>query len=137
MNASSRVLRQIVRFGLVGGLATLLHVGVFVSLADGAGFHPQMANLLAWLAAFALSFLGHFHWTFRESPGRPTRRARDALVRFLGVSLFGLVLNSGIVVVVVDVSGGSNAMAALLMATVVPTILFAINRYWAFSGAPQ
>ena len=136
MNSLPDLLRQIARFGLVGGLATLVHVGVFLSLADKIGFHPQMANLLAWLTAFVVSFLGHFLWTFQENPDGTQRRAADALVRFLGVSLLGLGLNSGIVMVMVGIIGASNAMAAVLMATLVPALLFAINRYWAFSVRP-
>lgn len=136
MNGLPHLLRQIVRFGLVGGLATLVHVGTFLTLADGIGFHPQAANLLAWLAAFVISFLGHFLWTFRENLVGTQRRPADALVRFLVVSLLGLGLNSGIVMVMVGIVGTSNAMAALLMATLVPALLFTINRYWAFSVRP-
>ncbi|MCP4284330.1 MAG: GtrA family protein [Gammaproteobacteria bacterium] len=136
MNGLPHLLRQIVRFGLVGGLATLVHVGAFLSLADGIGFYPQAANLLAWVAAFVISFCGHFLWTFRENFVGTQRRAADALVRFLGVSLLGLGLNSGIVMVMVGILRTSNGSAALLMATLVPALLFVINRYWAFSVRP-
>lgn len=137
MNGLPDLLRQIVRFGLVGGLATLVHIGIFLGLADGLGFHPQAANLLAWFTAFIISFLGHFHWTFQDNPVGTPRRATDALIRFLAVSLLGLGLNSGIVMVVVGILDAPNAMAALLMATLVPALLFAINRFWAFSVTSQ
>ena len=136
MNSLSDLLRQIVRFGLVGRLATLVHVAVFLSLADEIGVQARSNPWCLAAKVFVVSFLGHFLWTFQENLDGTQRRAADALIRFLGVSLLGLGLNSGIVMVMVGIVGASNAMAAVLMATLVPALLFAINRYWAFSVRP-
>ncbi len=125
------VLQQALRFGLVGLLATGLHVGVFITLIEWAGFTPLLSNLWAWLLAFGLSFFGHFHWTFAHDASN--RTARDALPRFLLVSLFGLGLNSCIVILVVNLADWPYGFAAALMATVVPATLFVISKWWAFA----
>jgi len=130
---------QVLRFGVVGLSATLIHVAVFllltgVQFSEGSRLDPQVANLLAWMSAFVVSFLGHYHWTFAGLQDPGSRSTYQTLLRFLVVSLLGLGLNSGLVLLVVDVLGRPPVVAAVFMATLTPAVSFVISRYWAFRG---
>ena len=124
------VIHQAYRFGIVGGVATATHVAVFVTLIQTLQAQPILANFLAWVTAFSVSFVGHYYWTFRATK---RRSANSTLPRFVLVSLFGLALNTFVVMVVVDLAHEPYGWAAVLMATVVPTAVFVVSKYWAFA----
>ena len=127
------VMAQGFRFGLVGGIATGTHVAVFIALIEGLQVRPLMANFVAWIVAFSASFLGHYYWTFRDAHSGHGRSARGTVPRFFLVSLLGLGLNTVIVIVIVDMAHLPYGAAAVLMATLVPGMLFIVSKIWAFA----
>jgi putative flippase GtrA len=69
--------RQVVRFLVVGGTATVLDLAVYL-LLTGAGAGPVVAKALSFLSGMMLSFLGNKFWTFgsqRWSAAEPTAYA--------------------------------------------------------------
>lgn len=126
-------IRELLAFGGVGGLATLVHVAVFSLLLETTAISPLQANLLAFSVAFLLSFSGHYHLTF----GHVTRlnpQPRRALLRFLLVALIGLALNSAVVELVTGILQLHYLYAVALMVTAVPACLFLLSKYWAFAA---
>ena len=126
-------LRQGIRFGWVGGLATLTHVLVFDSLVRHLDLAPLLANLIAFLVAFLVSFLGHYAWTFRDARDGDLAGWQRSLYRFFAVALTGLALNSVFVFLVVDVLGYPHTAAIVFMVLVVPGLLFLLSKFWAFA----
>ncbi len=63
-----RSLSEIIRFGMVGALATALHYGIYYLLWRYAGFNEN----IAYTAGYALSFVANFYlsayFTFRSRP---------------------------------------------------------------------
>ena len=127
------LLLQFSRFLAVGGLATMTHVAVFVLLVEYLVLHPLLANLYAFCVAFAIGFTGHYYWTFARADGPASRARGPAMARFLLVSVAGLGLNSLVVYCVVGLLSLSYLYAALLMVTLVPLLIFLLNRSWAFA----
>jgi putative flippase GtrA len=85
MNKRCAEALQALRFIAVGAVATTTHMAVATLLyALMQGRYIAVANLLAWLVAFSVSFWGHQRVTFK----RPT-----TLRRFLMMSLAGLAIN--------------------------------------------
>jgi putative flippase GtrA len=126
---------QYARFGLVGSVATAVHLTLFAVLFDTLSVPSLLANLIAFTLAFFVSFFGHFHFTFRAGrvSGPEQRRARHrAMARFLTVALFGLALNSVVVWLIVERLAWPYVYALVLMASVVPVAVFALSRIWAF-----
>ena len=60
------VLNRVLRYGLVGGTAAVVHIGV---LLLGQGISLSLANPIAFLAASVAGYLGHALLTFREETG--------------------------------------------------------------------
>ncbi|MFC1771772.1 GtrA family protein [Pseudomonadota bacterium] len=126
-------LRQAFKFGLVGILATLVHISIFVFCIEALDIRPFLANFPAYGVAVLVGFWGHFSWTFKRDDANDQRFWAQALTKFVIVSLLGLGLNSMIVYGVVDLMGWSYHIAILLMVTVTPAIVFVLSKLWAFA----
>jgi len=118
---------QLVRFGIVGFAATLVHVVVFLALTRGLAWNPTVATVPAFLTAFVCSYLLNHSWTFRV-----TGRHERYLVRYLTVALIGAALNAGIMHLVTSVLDQSNTSGLVAVVVIVPAFNFAGSRYWGF-----
>lgn len=122
----------------MGLTATAVHALVFVIAIEAFAIRPMLANLVAFAVALAVSFLGHFHWTFRpEGPVPPRRQSGAALARFLVVAMIGFALNSAVIYVVVDLLRWPYQVALALMVSFVPAVVFGLSKLWAFAPAAR
>jgi putative flippase GtrA len=123
---------QILRFGMVGGFVTLLHVAVAVSVNGLFGVDPLWANFIAFLAACGVSYALNWLWTFDAGS---THGA--ALPKFLVVSVSGFVLNQAIVFTVVMLAGRPMWVAMLPVMIVIPVFSFIMSKTWVFLADRQ
>ena len=126
---------QYMRFGAVGIAATLVHVAVFSGLLEITDMMAWLANVLAFTLAIIASFLGHFHWTFRQVPDATSdsaTRQRRAFPRFVLTAVLGLGLNTLAAYLIVDVKGYPYLWAVLVMLLIVPPAIFLVAKLWAF-----
>ena len=121
------IFRQAARFGIVGIAATVTHVAIAWCANHLAGLVPYLANSLGFGIAFAVSYLGHFYWTFRRRDGH-----LKAQVRFAVVAGTGFALNNVIIWVTVDRLGLSFDLALVLIVLLVPPATWLLSRLWAF-----
>jgi putative flippase GtrA len=91
-----------------------------------------LANLVAFLSAFGISFWGNYHWTFR----RPGQKAR-ALRRFFTISSGAFALNMLLLTGLLQIDLLLPEWSALLAATVIPAITFLASRFWGFRSAAE
>lgn len=107
MNSPSR-LRRIAgvgsRFLVVGGISTLIEVGVFNLLVYAWGWDVVSAKIAASLVALINAYIGNREWTFRH---RDRRGRVSEVVLFLATNLVCTLLGAGIVWVGVE---GARAM---------------------------
>jgi lipid A ethanolaminephosphotransferase len=82
---------RLIRFSIIGGAATLVHLLVGVTLIH-AGWAPILANAAAFCIAFFISFAGHFGFMFATG----STSMRVALMRFTAVALAGFAANEAI-----------------------------------------
>lgn len=127
-----KIVRQLSRFGVVGLVATFLHLSVFSLLAHAEVTGASLANLIGFLVAFLFSFVGQSYWTFPSERSDRAERHRRFL-RYIIVALVGFLLNAGTVHVIVDLLHHPYTYALPIMAVCVPAVLFILNKYWAFA----
>lgn len=87
------------KFLVSGGVATLVNLGVLYALTEFAGWHYLLSAVVAFAVAFCFSFSLQKFWTFRD---RRVEVAHMQASLYLGVSLFGLVLNTGLLFAFVE-----------------------------------
>ena len=123
------MLGQLARFVVTGALVTALGVGVYALAALVLAWHPQLANVLAYLAAMATGYVMHSRWSFRDHG----TRTRSTSIKFVLVSLLSLGLNSSWIAIMTGPMGLSPAWPILPMLFVTPAVTFVLNRQWVFA----
>jgi putative flippase GtrA len=119
---------RILRFGLVGGAATATNSVISVA-THKLGVVPWLAVILGFIPAFAVSYLGHRHFTFKQ--GSPT-----AMVRFFVVALSGLAVGEGVLQGLLAYSPLSSSWCVLLSTLSAPAVTYVAARLWAFREEP-
>lgn len=124
------LIKQLLRFGIIGGASTFINCIVFVWLVDYLKLQPLAGNLLAFLAAFLISYFGHSSWTFKHK-----HHNKEKLLKFFMTSMLGLAINSGFVWVLMHMLSQSAYVAILPMIFITPLLIFYINKTWVFNKA--
>ena len=115
------------RFGLVGGIATAIHMLVVWTLIERSSVPVLSANLIAFITAFCFSFAGNYYWTFRK----PGQRGR-VLRRFFLISASAFAANTFLLAALLNADWLTPIASALSAATVIPLITFLASRMWGF-----
>jgi len=115
------------RYGIVGIIGTLLHLGILALLVERFQVDPVWSSVIGFFAALITSYILNFFWVFNS------RRAHHvAVMRYLLVSFTGLALNTSIMYTVVDVLHWWYGWGALGVIMVVPASNFLLNYLWTF-----
>lgn len=123
------MIAQLIRFGGVGGLVTLVHVLVALAAERTLPVSAQQANLMGYAVAFVLSYIGHARFTFRAPV-----RSMPQVLRFFFLSLVGLAASSLTVWVVTTVIGSSFTVAMAAVVVIVPLVSYLAMRFWVFAA---
>ena len=119
---------QLVRYGVNGGLVTLLNAAVYWLLLRFAGARPQIGNLFGYFAAVAAGYLLHSQVTFRGHGAR----GRATQLRFFAASLLSYAVNAFWVWLLTAHYHAGAYSPLLPIVFLTPVLLFAVNRWWVF-----
>ena len=87
------LLNRLLRYGVVGGSAAAVHIGVLLLL--GQRMILSLANPIAFLAASVAGYLGHALLTFREETGGRQFARRWLLLQYVvNISVCALLTSS-------------------------------------------
>ena len=125
------LLAQMIRFGLTGGLLTLLVAGGYWIVADVLGVEPMLSMTLNYLVFTALGYVLHSRFSFRGHGARDNLRART--IRFFTVNTTGFLANQFFVWLLVKQLGGPTWWPVVPILFVTPLLTFALNRRWVFA----
>ena len=123
---------QTTRFVAVGCAAAATHWAVAVGCVELAGAPPLVANLIGWLVAFAVSFIGHYRLTFRHSRIPWT----IAIRRFFLVSAAGFLVNEGAYAWLLHATALRYDVLLALILIGLAVLTFVVSRLWAFRHKP-
>jgi putative flippase GtrA len=123
--------QQLVSFAIVGVGATLTHAIIFNISFEQLRLHHLIANILGFCIAFLVSYLGQFHWTFKEQAIQLEDK-RSAFFKFLKTALLGFALNlfwSFLILVFLQLH---HYFYLALLTFVTPILIFLLNKFWVF-----
>ena len=129
---ASGILGQLVRFGIAGGLSSIVYSLVYLPLTQFVflGSRAVLAVPFAFAVAVTVGFVLHSKWSFKDHGTREAGFTQHA--RFVGVQASGLLLN-GIVTWVgtalLDLQPWVPLIPAIFLAAIVT---FVLNRFWVF-----
>lgn len=122
------VIRQALRFAVVGGAATVVHYVTALALVTAGGWPPRWANLGGFVVAFAVSFLGQWKWTF----GAADAPARRALPAYFAVAVSSFLLNAALFELLLRYAPLPYYVSLALVLGTVAALTFVLSRKWAF-----
>ena len=117
-----------IKFGIVGGLGTIVDLGGAAVLQGEYHVEPLLAKAISVSAAMVLTYLGSRFWTFKERENQSVQREA---VLFLVLNVIGLLIAEaviGLVTYVMGLHGRLEYNAASFIGTGLGTIF----RFWAY-----
>jgi putative flippase GtrA len=127
----SPFLGQVIRFGIVGGLSTLIYAGVYWPLATYV-MYPTLAVPIAFGVAVLFGYFAHSRWSFRDYPTEQRSRATQA--KFVAAQTLGMLLNAAFTWILTGpLCHGPTWWPLVPAVLVTPPVTFAVNRWWVFA----
>ena len=130
---ASGVLGQLVRFGIAGGLSTVIYAAVYLPLTTWAfdRDHAVYAVPFAFAVAVTAGFFLHSRWSFKGHGSRSSGGLQQA--KFVGVQASGMALNA-LITWIGTAQLGYPAWVPLLPAIALATVVtFLLNRFLVFA----
>lgn len=130
------------KFLVVGTIGFIVDFGTLTFLVEVMGFIPVAANTISFSAAVVSNFTLNRYWTYPDSR---SKRRRIQLLQFGMVSIIGLAINNGILLllaspfdVLLRALSVPETIGGYIPAKMVGTIVvlfwnFFINRYWTYN----
>ena len=103
INGRSRF-SEIIRFGIVGGIATLLQIGLYFVFLHTVGVKPVIATIISYAISFVFNFFLSSYFTFHSSPN-----AKKGF-GFTLSHLFNMGMQTGLVAIFAKIIGPSLAI---------------------------
>ena len=123
-----KLLAQIMKFGVVGVIATVIDFGIMNLLHYGLGLNILIANTSGFIISLIFNYLASMKYVFAHKEGMSRRRE---FIIFVVLSVIGLVLNDGIVLAL-NAGSGLEANIAKICATALVMVYNFVTRkiFW-------
>lgn len=122
------ILRQLMRFGIVGAAAATVHFSIVICLVEAELLTPLYANVIAFLVGFQVSYWGHRSWTFSGT----TTSHSIAMPKLFVVGSTGLAINESLFYFFLTVAQLPYPIALLAVLTITPAVSFTLSKLWVF-----
>lgn len=119
---------ELVKFGIVGGLGTIIDLGGAAVLHSAYNVEPLESKALSITAATIFTYLGSRFWTFRHRENQPVHR--EALL-FVALNVVGLII-AELVIAGVTYGLGLESQLDYNAASFLGTGLGTIFRWYAY-----
>lgn len=124
----------LVRYVISGGTAAVVDLSALYIFNNIFDIHYILAAIMAYLVAFFVSFTLQKFWTFRS---HSTENIHSQAIFYLGVSLFGLTINTMLMYLFVDFFHVSVLLSQIFVGLIVACCTFPLSRYLVFKKVPS
>ncbi|TDB71574.1 GtrA family protein [Micromonospora sp. KC721] len=124
-----KFIHEALKFGIVGGVNTVINYAVFNALALTVFVNGQLkATVIATIVATITSYLMNRHWTYRDRPKSAVQREYVLFFLFNGA---GLLIELG-VLALAKYGLGVHGLLALNVAKTCGVLLATLFRFWSY-----
>lgn len=127
------VLKQVVKFGIVGISNTAIDVAVYWLFTRFGHLYYLAAAIISFLIANIWSYAWNRRWTFHND----SRAIIRQYLKFLAANVIAILFNLGILFILVDFFAVDDLIAKVAASIVVGLVNFLINKKWAFGRRPE
>lgn len=121
---------QIIRFGLTGGLLTILVAAAYWAVAEFFRIDPLVSMTLVYVFFTGVGYFLHSQWSFKGHGSRD--QAGKRTMRFFTVNTLGFLSNQFFVWLLTKYLGGPTWWPVIPVIFVTPLLTFTLNRRWVF-----
>ena len=121
------LIKQFIKFGLVGVSNTLISLGVYYLLVF-LGVHYILANV----GAFIISVLNAYYWNSKYVFKKGVQDKKKSFIKCFAAYGIIFLLGSALLYLQVDIFGISDKIAPIINLFVTVPANFVLNKLWAF-----
>lgn len=132
-----KLIEQILKFGVVGIIATVIDFGVLYILSQPLGIDPVVSAGISFCVSLVFNYVASMRYVFTHR--EDMSRSREFVI-FLVLSLIGLAINEAIMAAGVAVLGNSAlaVMGTKVLATAIVMVWnFVSRKKWLDAGDAQ
>ena len=125
------IIKEIVKFALVGGFNTILDFSVYIILTRFWEFWQKnylLANFVSFSNAATSSYILNKTWTFRDK----NKRIYIQYPKFILVSVIGLLINETVLYILVTHLVIYDLLAKICAVGIAMFWNFSANKFWTF-----
>lgn len=116
--------QQIFKFGIVGGIATIIDIAVYYVLVTFLNINPLLGNILSFSVSVIYNYTASVKWVFHVNEAKSKKKM---FVEFMVFSIIGLLLTELLLWVGIDILG-QNKMLVKIVATAIVMVFNFITR---------
>jgi len=117
----------VIRFSMVGIGVAVIYVLLYLAFLE-LGINQAIANIVAFLLAVIVQYLGQTVFTFHKPLGLP-----DQIIRFICTIGLGLLVSALITGILGPSMGWPNWISAALVTIILPAQNFLFFKIWVFT----
>lgn len=132
-----KLIEQILKFGVVGIIATVIDFGVLYILSQPLGMDPVISAGISFCVSLVFNYVASMRYVFTHR--EDMSRSREFVI-FLVLSLIGLAINEAVMAAGVAVLGNSAlaVMGTKVLATAIVMVWnFVSRKKWLDAGDAQ
>ena len=118
------------QYYLVGASGVLVNLGLLYALKEYVGLWYLVSSAIAIYLSMTTNFILNKAWTFKDSMAK--QRTIFMYVKFIGISLVGMIIQLGFNYIFVDRLAMYYILAALISILIASGVNFVLNRHITF-----
>ena len=126
------LLAQIMKFGVVGVIATVIDFGVMIFLTEVFGINPVVSATISFTVSVIFNYLASMRYVFSHREGMSRQRE---FVIFIVLSVIGLVINDALMWVGTEMTPVDYRIVKVLATAVVMVWNFVSRKIFLDGGA--
>ncbi len=118
-----KLIKQIIRFSVVGGLAFLIDYSLLYAFTEFLKIHYLISSIISFSVSVIFNYVLSVKWVFDVNKKQDIKE----FIKFIIFSVIGLIINSILMYIQVDIMG-IHYMIAKLFSTIIVMIYNFITR---------
>lgn len=116
------------RYGLVGVLASVVHASISLVLHELFGMDPFWSHATGWFGGLFTAYWGHYHFSFKDDGAHKQRFPKFVITALTGFTLH----QGGVYLLVNQLQLDYSTQALPLLMISVPMVTFLLSKFWVF-----
>ena len=129
-----KIIRQFLRFSAVGITAFVIDYGLLALLTEVFGINYLVSATIAFIVATVFNYLASMKYVFTHKEGM--KRTREFVI-FTVISIIGLLMTNGGMVLGVEVIHGHYLIVKIVVAAIVSIYSFIARKYFLDAKEPK